>query len=68
MSNPNLLPGSGKNNFKIVDIPGYASHKYSEVICRYEDISYLISEEISKIFIESEVIFKNGSALVRKGY
>lgn len=37
-------------------------------MCRYEDISYLISEEINKIFIESEVIFKNGSALVRKGY
>jgi hypothetical protein len=51
-----------------VEVPGYTSHPDSEIVCRYEDLSYLMMEEIDKVFLEAEVIFQNGSALLPKGY
>lgn len=38
-----LVPGSGKGNFKLVEVPGYTSHPDSELVCRYEDLPYLLS-------------------------
>lgn len=37
------------------------------MVCRYSDISYFLESSITKIFIEAEYVFSNGSILAKEG-
>jgi translation initiation factor 2B subunit (eIF-2B alpha/beta/delta family) len=37
------------------------------LVCRFSDLSYFLEGSVSKIFIEAELIFSNGSILAKEG-
>lgn len=37
------------------------------MVCRYSDITYFLEGSVTKIFIEAQYIFANGSILAKKG-
>lgn len=39
----------------------------AELVCRYSDLSYFLEGSVTKIFIEAEYIFSNGSILAKQG-
>lgn len=53
---------------QFVEIPGFTNYPDSDLVCRYQDIGYLLEDEVDKVVCEAKVIFGNGSALVRKGF
>lgn len=39
----------------------------AEFVCRFSDLSYFLEGSVTKIFIEAEIIFSNGSILAKQG-
>ena len=37
------------------------------MVCRYSDITYFLESSVTKIFLEAQYIFANGSFLAKKG-
>lgn len=48
-------------------VKGLNNSKEAELVCRYQDISYFFEGTVTKIFIEAEYIFSNGSILAQQG-
>ena len=54
-------------NNQQVYVKGLNKCESAELVCRYQDLSYFLEESITKIFIEAEYIFSNGSILAKQG-
>jgi hypothetical protein len=39
----------------------------AELVCRYADLTYFLEGSVTKIFIEADFIFSNGSILTKEG-
>jgi translation initiation factor 2B subunit (eIF-2B alpha/beta/delta family) len=50
-----------------VHISGFNRSPNAELVCRYSDITYFLEGSVTKIFLEADYIFANGSFLAKKG-
>lgn len=57
-------------NCKFVEIPDFTSvadNDFAETVCRYEDAAIALEQCVDKMIFEANIVFSNGSMLVKKG-
>lgn len=65
-----ILEFGNKNRLKTsqqVYVKDFNNCSEAELVCRYSDLSYFLEGSVTKIFIEAEYIFANGSILAKSG-
>ncbi len=50
-----------------VYVEGLNNCSEAELVCKYPDLSYFLEGSVTKIFIEAEYSFSNGSILAKQG-